>query len=80
MSGHISPMDCDLNGLYDYNLRCTWTVAGDFYLIVKLHIHQLDIQVSPNCTLDYLEVNDAPVFDALLYTDQGDLSFWPFLS
>ena len=66
MSGYISPIDCDLNGVYDYNLRCTWTVAGEFYLIVKLYILHLDIQVSQECTLDYLEVMDRTVADAWL--------------
>ena len=66
MSGYISPMDCDLNGLYDYNLRCTWIIAGEFHLTVKLHILHLDIQESQECTLDYLEVMDGTVDDASL--------------
>ena len=57
MQGNISPADCDLDGLYDYNLRCLWTITGTFYLEVKLYIHDLDIQVANDCVLDSLKVN-----------------------
>ena len=49
-------MDCDLDGFYDYNLRCIWTISGEFYLAAKLHILDLDIQQATECIFDYLEV------------------------
>ena len=57
MRGYISPVDCNLDGLYDYNMRCLWTITGTFYLEVKLYIQDLDIQASNDCVLDSLKVN-----------------------
>ena len=54
--GCIAPMDCDLDGFYDYNLRCIWTIFGEFYLATKLHILNLDIQQATECIFDYLKV------------------------
>ena len=62
LSGHITPLDCDQDGFYDYNLRCTWTVAGEFYLRVKLQIIELDIQETENCICDYVQVNTGLLF------------------
>ena len=54
--GSVALMDCDLDGFYDYNLRCIWTISGEFYLAAKLHILDLDIQQATECIFDYLKV------------------------
>ena len=57
-SGRITSLDCDQDGFYDYNLRCTWTITGEFYLEIKIQIDELDLQETENCISDYVQVNN----------------------
>ena len=57
MSGRISPVDCDLDGFYDYNTKCTWLIVGEYYLGVKVNILDLDIQEDIYCIFDSLQVS-----------------------
>ena len=62
LSGRITSLDCDQDGFYDYNLWCTWTIIGEFYLDVKIQIDALDIQETENCICDYVQVNKGLLF------------------
>ena len=56
MGGRIRSVDCDLDGFYDYNTKCTWSIFGEYYLDVKVNILDLDIQEETNCMFDSLQV------------------------
>ena len=72
MSGHITPLDCDQDGFYDYNLRCTWTITGEFYLEIKIQIDELDIQETENCISDYVQVNIFIIIGVVVRTPEFD--------
>ena len=65
LSGLITSLDCDQDGFYDYNLKCTWTITGEVYLEVKIHVNDLDIQESENCIFDYVQVNKDLLYTSL---------------
>ena len=60
VSQYFSPLDCDSDGWYDFNLQCTWTITVENHQKVRLIISNVDIQEEDEdnyeCIYDYIRV------------------------
>ena len=56
-SGWIASPDLDGDGLYDFNLNCSWTIEVDETNVIAFRILYMDISPSEDCHLDYLLVS-----------------------
>ena len=60
VSQYFSPLDCDVDGWYDFNLQCTWTITVENHQKVRLIISNVDLQEEDEdnyeCIYDYIRV------------------------
>ena len=55
---YFSPLDCDGDGKYDFNLECFWNITVENHQKVRLIISGIHIQEGEEyaCVNDYLQV------------------------
>ncbi|CAG0888619.1 unnamed protein product [Darwinula stevensoni] len=53
----ISP-DTDSDGQYEKNLDCRWVLDGDPNRILQIQFNSFNLQDSPDCSRDYIQVNE----------------------
>ena len=55
-SGRIYPPDMDGNGLYDYNVRCVWTVEVDRHHMIDVRLSDIRMNLWYTRCVDHLLV------------------------
>ena len=55
--GIISAPDFDVDGYYDYNIKCTWAIQVASNTTIMYQLHNLSIETTPGgCDADYLRL------------------------
>ena len=62
-SGRFGSIDSNLDGLYEHNLDCRWTIFGGDNKVIQLNIEGIDIEQHPSCVYDYIKVGPNPYLD-----------------
>ena len=56
-SGWITSPDLDGDGLYDFNLNCSWVIEADENKVIAFRLLYLEITPTEDCTRDFLLVS-----------------------
>ena len=58
--GTIESLDSDLDGYYDNNITCYWSIIKPDMINVtyQFYIAQMDIELTDDCHADYVEVTN----------------------